>query len=477
MTSPRAPGAAAERTDAGAGPAPTLVILGASGDLAARLLLPGLARLLSQRHLEIDLVGSGRADWDDDQWRDRVQQAFAAAPADLTPQLDTVVRGTRYVQADPTVPQDLDRLLQGCSSGLLVLYFALPPAVTEQACRTLTELDLPPGTRLVMEKPFGRDAVSAEELNQVVTRLVPEDQIYRVDHYLGMSTVLNLFGLRFTNRILESVLDSTHVASVDILLDESLALEGRAGYYDHAGALVDMLQSHALHVLSFVAMEPPSTLGAQDVRDGAAAVLRATRVWGNDPVRSSRRARYTAGTVGDRKLPSYVDEDGVDPARGTETFAEVTVEVNTWRWAGVPFRLRAGKALRRLNKHVVITFKEPRWVPEGLHGYEHPDRVQVGLDPEMLRLDFNVNGPADPHTVDRVGMEASFPPGDLPPYGQVLAGVLASDPTLSVRGDQAVQTWRIMEPVLQAWRDNEVPLEEYSAGSHGPGDPADNGQT
>jgi Glucose-6-phosphate dehydrogenase, C-terminal domain len=133
-------------------------------------------------------------------------------------------------------------------------------------------------------------------------------------------------------------------------------------------------------------MEPPSRIGPRGVRDGAAAVLRATRVWGNDPACSSRRARYTAGRVGDRVVPSYLDEEGVDPARRTETFAEVVMEVNNWRWAGVPFRLRAGKALRKLDKHVVITFREPNWVPAGLLGYERPDRMYIGLDPEVLRL-------------------------------------------------------------------------------------------
>ena len=448
----------------------TVLVLGAAGDLTSRLLLPGLAGLVSCRHPRIQLVGSDRVDWDDDRWRDRVQRAFAAeVPA--TPEIDAIVRTTRYVKADVTAPEDLERLLQTCPSGPLVLYFALPPAVAEQACRALTGIPLPATTRLVLEKPFGSDAASADALNQILTRLVPEDQIYRVDHYLGLSTVLNIFGLRFTNLMLESVLDSTHVASVDIVLEESLALEGRAGYYDHAGALVDMLQSHALHVLSLLAMEPPSTISARDVRDNAATVLRATRVWNNDPVGSSRRARYTAGTVGGRAVPSYVDEDGVDPARCTETFAEVVVEVNSWRWAGVPFRLRTGKALRKLDKRVMITFKEPRWVPEGLLGFERSDRMHIGLDPEVLRFDFNVNGIADPWTVERVGMDVNLEPGDLPAYGQVLAGVLDGDPTLSVRGDQAVQTWRIMEPVLRAWRDNAVPLREYAAGSEGPTEP------
>ena len=214
-------------------------------------------------------------------------------------------------------------------------------------------------------------------------------------------------------------------------------------------------------------MEPPATLSARDVRDSTAAVLRATRVWGNDPIGSSRRGRYTAGRVSGRMVPSYVDEQGVDPARRTETFAEVVMEVNTWRWAGVPFRLRTGKALRTLDKRVVITFKEPKWVPEGLLGYERPDRIHIGLD-EVLRVDFNINGVGDPRTVERVAMGVNVEPGDLPAYGQVLAGVLACDPTLSVRGDQAVQTWRIVEPVLRTWRDDAVPLQEYEAGGDGP---------
>jgi glucose-6-phosphate 1-dehydrogenase len=467
VTFPEERATAAEGPDAGTDSSPTLVVLGAAGDLTARLLLPGLAGLVSQRHLKIQLVGSDRIHWGDDQWRNRVQQAFGGEVG-VAREVDTIVHTARYVQADVTEPEDLERLLQTCSARPLILYFALPPAITQQACRALTRVALPATSRLVMEKPFGSDAASADALNQIVTGLLPEDQIYRVDHYLGLSTVLNVFGLRFTNRVLESVLNSNHVASVDIVLDESLALEGRAGYYDHAGALVDMLQSHALHVLSVLAMEPPSTLSARDVRDSAATVLRATRVWDDDPVGSSRRARYTAGRVGGRLVPSYVDEEGVDPARRTETLAEVVVEVNTWRWAGVPFRLRAGKALRKLDKRVMITFKEPNWVPDGLLGYERPDRLHIGLDPEELRLDFNINGAADPRTVDRVAMGVGLEPGDLPAYGQVLAGVLAGDPTLSVRGDQAVQTWRIVEPVLRAWHDDAVPLQEYEAGSDGP---------
>jgi glucose-6-phosphate 1-dehydrogenase len=292
--------------------------------------------------------------------------------------------------------------------------------------------------------------------------------VYRVDHYLGMATVLNIVGLRFANRMLESVLNAEQVQSVDIVFDETLALEGRAGYYDRAGALVDMIQSHSLQVLALLAMEAPSTLEARDFRDGKALVLRATRVWDDDPATWSRRARYTAGEIDGRRLPSYVEEDGVDPDRKTETFAEVVLAVNTWRWAGVPFRVRAGKALRALRKEAVVTFREPPWVPTGLTGYDRPDQLRIGFDPDRLSLDLNINGPDDPSVIEPVTLEATFGPGQLPPYGEVLRGVFEGDPTLSVRGDIAVECWRIVEPVLRAWREDQVPLQEYPAGTTGP---------
>jgi glucose-6-phosphate 1-dehydrogenase len=446
----------------------TLLILGASGDLTSRLLLPGLGGLLTRVRIgSLVLVGSSRDDWDDQRWRQLVADAFAAGNASGV-QAEAVVAGARYLRADVTLEGDLRRLLDVCH-GCVVIFFALPPLVTVKACQALTRIELPEGTRLVMEKPFGTDAASAEALNDLLARLVPEDQVYRVDHYLGMSTVLNIVGLRFANRMFEPVLNARHVQCVDIVFDETLGLEGRAGYYDGAGALIDMIQSHSLQVLALLAMEAPSTLESRDFRDCKAQVLRATRVWG-DPAKCSRRARYTAGQVNGRWLPSYVDEDGVDPARNTETFAEVVLAVDTWRWAGVPFRLRAGKVLSTLRKEAVITFKQPPWVPTGLIGYDRPDRLRIGFDPDRLGLDMNINGPGDPLVVDPITMEADFGPGDLSAYGEVLKGVFEGDPTLSVRGDTAVECWRIIEPVLAAWRDKKVPLQEYPAGSAGPDD-------
>ena len=446
----------------------TLLILGASGDLTARLLLPGLGALLeAEPEHDLLLLGAGMEDWDDERWRETAKQSFAEEASGK--RVDEVAANAIYLQADVTDPADLKKLFEACS-GQVTIYFALPPPVTVKACEALDEIELPEGLRLVLEKPFGTDADSAEALNRLLTELVPEDRIHRVDHFLGLSTVLNIVGLRFANRILEPVLNSNNVESVDIVWDEDLGLEGRAGYYDWAGAMVDMIQSHLLQVVSLMAMEAPTTMQARNFRDATSAVLRATRIWNDDPVNFSRRARYTAGELNGRDLPAYADEEGIDPARKTETFAELVLAIDTWRWAGVPFRVRSGKGLGDPRKEAVVTFKQPSWTPTGLTGTGEPDRLRIGLGfgADKLRLDLNINGPGDPLDLDAVTLETTFGAGELPEYGQVLKGVLEGDPTLSVRGDTAADCWRIIEPVQEAWTKDEVPLSEYPAGSSGP---------
>ncbi len=448
-------------------PIKTLLILGASGDLSGRLLLPGLGGLLTAHpDRKLRLVGSGAENWDDARWRKRVADSFAMVPAS-GPQVDDVLCGTRYLQSDVTDPAGWPDLLAMCEPPVAI-FFALPPPVTAKACRALLGVGLPARTRLVLEKPFGTDEESAAELNRLLVRLVPEDHIHRVDHFLGKSTVLNLLGLRFANRILEPVLTSAHVERVDIVFDENLALESRAGYYDGAGALIDMVQSHLLQILSLLAMEPPSSLSAADLRDHKAGSLRATRIWRGDPVRFSRRARYTAGRLGELDVPSYVDEKGIDPARMTETMAEVTLAVDTWRWTGVPFRIRTGKAIATPRKQAVITFRGAPRLPHGFSGGEAPNRIVIGFGPDTMAIELNVNGPGNPLQIDQTTLRSEFGPGDLPAYGEVLLGVLDADPSLSVRGDTAEDCWRIVAPVLAAWRADKVPLQEYRAGSDGP---------
>lgn len=442
----------------------TLVILGAGGDLASRLLLPGLASFLaSPRGERLGLIGVGQDEMTDADWRARVAAAFAGSPSAVA---DAVAAETTYLTADVTDPTELARIL-GAASGRVALYFALPPAVTERVVGQLAHLDLPDGIVLALEKPFGTDLASATALNRVLQRFLPEEQIFRVDHFLGKSTVLNIIGLRFANRVIEPLFASENVEKVEILVEESLGLEGRAGYYDTAGALIDMIQSHLLQILALLAMEPPSSLDSEDLRGGMAQVLRATRTWTKNGT-SSRRARYTSGTVDGRSLPAYTAEHGVDASRHTETLAEVDLAVDTWRWAGVPFTLRSGKAIGNAKQEIVITFRDVPHLPAGFSSPSRKAQLRIGINPGVMSLDVITNGRGDPFDLEWETMTADFEPSPMTAYGEVLAELMSGDPTLSVRGDIAEQCWRIVTPVVEAWRRNAVPLETYPAGSEGP---------
>jgi glucose-6-phosphate 1-dehydrogenase len=446
----------------------TFLLLGASGDLSGRLLLPALGQLLDAEpeRRELMVIGSGAEDWSQDAWRERIRSSFAAG--DVSEETtDAVLTRTRYERADVTAETDLKRLVAAGPPSPAV-YFALPPAVAVAACTAMKALDLPDDTVLALEKPFGTDAASAASLNRLLADLVPENQIQRIDHFLGRATVLNLVGVRFANRLLEPLWNNTHIDSVDITYDEQLTLENRAGYYDRAGALTDMIQSHLLQVLALVAMEPPAAADAMELRDAKATVLRACHPWNGDPVAAGRRAIYSRGSIDGRAVPDYVAEPGVDPERHTETLAELVLGVDNWRWAGVPFRLRSGKALRSRRKEIVITFKPAPHLPRGLTGDLPPARLRLSMGPDQMALDLNVNGPDDPMELDRATLDANLSPGRLPAYGEVLAGLLDADPFLSVRGDTAEQCWRIVDPVLECWRRGAVPLDTYPAGSTGP---------
>ncbi|WP_051476893.1 glucose-6-phosphate dehydrogenase [Arthrobacter sp. Br18] len=449
----------------------TLLILGASGDLTGRLLLPGLARLVRLGRAEgLRLVGAGSDDWSEEQWQARVDSSFEGArrsadEAGLAA-LDGVRQGSTYFCLDVTEQGALATLV-ATLEGPVAIYFALPPAVSQLACSALYADALPKSTRLVMEKPFGTDQASAHALNTKLAALVPEENIHRVDHFLGKATVFNILGLRFANRILEPVWNNLHIEKVEVVFDEDLSLENRARYYDGAGALRDMIQSHLLHVMALLALNAPSTLHERDLRDQIGSVLRASSVDAGNPD-SSRRARYTAGGIAGRSVPDYAAEPGVDPARDTETLAEIVVSINNDRWAGVPFILRSGKALAVKRKEAIITFRPVSHVPTGFTGQDSPTRLRIGFGPDTLQLELDVNGPGDIFSLDRTVLRAELNATDLLPYGEVLDGVLAGDPTLSVRGDTAEDCWRIVEPVLAAWASGEVPLEEYPAGSPGP---------
>ncbi|MGW9415977.1 glucose-6-phosphate dehydrogenase [Arthrobacter cupressi] len=451
----------------------TLLILGASGDLTGRLLLPGLARLVAAgRAGDLKLVGAGSDDWTAAQWAKRVHDSFSAAATSADARgkaaLAAMEKDTSYHGLDVTAEGALAGLIGGLEAPVAV-YFALPPHVSQKACEILDPAQLPPGTRLVLEKPFGSGTVSARELNRTLAGLVPEDHIHRVDHFLGKATVLNILGLRFANRFLEPVWNREHIEKVEIIFDEDLALEGRARYYDGAGALRDMIQSHLLHIMALLAIDAPATIGERDLRDAISTVLRASSI--TAPYKkSTRRARYGAGSIGGRGVPDYTAEEGVDPSRNTETLAEVQVGIDTWRWKGVPFILRSGKALGVKRKEAVVTFRPVPHLPDGFQGVDAPNQLRIGFGPDTLKLDVDVNGPGDIFSLDRATLLAELNASELLPYGEVLEGVISGDPLLSVRGDTAEQCWRIVEPVLAAWARDSVPLEKYDAGSTGPAD-------
>ncbi len=442
----------------------SILILGAGGDLTKRLLLPGLASLLSVYDYDVQVIGASLDERTQEEWKEMIRASFAQVrdPADA----DRFLESAKYITGDVTDVESLRSMLAACDHSP-VMYFALPPAVTARVCAALRRIDLPDDTRLALEKPFGVDLASAQALDLLIARLVPERQVFRIDHFLGMSMVLNIIGLRFANRFLEPVWNAANVERVEIVYDETLGLEGRGGYYDKAGALVDMLQSHLLEVLALVAMEELPKLDEVELRSNAAQVLRSTRLWNDDPVTAGKRARYTAGRVDDKNLPSYVDEPGVDPGLNTETLAQLVVEVDTSRWRGVPFVLRSGKALGQNRKQVTV-FMRPVHPLQGFFGAPQPDRVTLELKAGEVELLVTTNGSGDPFTLEQQTLEAKMDPGDMLPYGQVLRGIFDGDPLLSVRGDMAEECWRIVDPVIAAWRAGTVPLEEYPAGSAGP---------
>src|SRR5690625_267019 len=274
------------------GVATTLLIFGASGDLTKRLLLPGIGALLERDgDRELTIYGADRAALSQQDFRERLEEALRDGGASES-LIARHVERTRYYECDVADPDQLRAVIEKVSGDdRLVLYFALPPAVTAQACEALTKCDLPPRTHLALEKPFGFDLESARALNRVVAQLVPEDQIHRMDHFLGKSTVIDVMAVRFANLMMQTVWSADHIESVEISYDEELALENRGGYYYKAGALVDMIQSHLLQVMATVAMEQPAAITSRDLRDAKTAVLRATHIWDDDPHLSTHRGR------------------------------------------------------------------------------------------------------------------------------------------------------------------------------------------
>ena len=452
------------------------VIFGGTGDLARRKLLPAFYRLLQRREFAdtSKVLAVATRELSDDEYRELAKEALVAAGVDPDEAERWCWSCLSYQPIAPGFAALADRIgdieeREGLP-GNRVFYLALPPSVFDDTIEGLGSVGLhrgPGWTRVVVEKPFGRDLASARELNGLLHRWFDESQIYRIDHYLGKETVQNLLVFRFANTLFESVWNRDRVEAVQITVAESLGVEGRAGYFERAGIIRDIVQNHLLQVLSLVAMEAPVAMDASAIRDEKVKVLRSIY-----PVTADRvvRGRYVAGELAGVRVPGYLEEEGVAPDSMTETFAALRVEVDNWRWKGVPFYLRAGKRLPRKLTQVAVSFREP---PVCLFDTDeacqvHANVLFITLQPdEGFDLWFDVKTPGEGFELHTQSLRFRYAEvfGELPgAYETLLADVLCGDQTLFVRADEVEEAWRILEPIL----DLSDPPEDYPAGSWGP---------
>lgn len=444
----------------------TIAIFGATGDLTGRYLMPALAALLEAGLVTrpFRILGIAPDEWDwarfcrhTAEWLESCRVGEGAR--------DHLLACLDYRPADVTDRAQVAAALAPLEEPL-VAYLALPSSLFAPSVESLAAARPPTGSRIVVEKPFGEDLASARALNRLLHESFPEEAVFRIDHFLGMQAVQCIPGLRFGNRLFDAVWNREHVERVEVLWDETIALEGRASYYDRSGALRDMIQNHLLQVMSLVAMEPPSGPSADDWRGRKVELLRSvTSVAAEEVDRLTVRARYTAGAVAHRRTSAYVDEPGVDPTRNTETFAQVSLRIENARWAGVPFLLRAGKALARDRQEIVVSFKP---VSRRKRAADCGNRFRLDLGTGRVSLEANVAGLGDDVASRAVALHAELPPQRIPAYGRLLHDVLRGDLSLAVRDDEVEESWRIVDPVLEAWTKGYSRLKEYAAGSEGP---------
>jgi glucose-6-phosphate 1-dehydrogenase len=454
-----------------------MVIFGATGDLTARLLLPAVAQLVESNALpsDIRILGSAVERWSAEKFREHIAQALDAHAAQVSAATrQQVVKMLDYHPSDVTDPTDVAAVM-GVDHSPTLVYLALPSGLLEAALTALSAADLGSEDAVAIEKPFGTDLASAQRLNALLASGLSAPTIFRIDHFLSNELVRRIVALRFANQVFEPLLNANHVERVDISWLESLTLEGRAAYYDRAGALKDMLQNHLMEALSLVVMDEPARLDAVSFRNSRVEALRniATPTLG-DIQTGTIRARYTAGTIGDRQVPAYVDEPGVDPTRGTESYAAIKLSLQNRRWAGVPFTLRSGKSMPADSAEIAIHFRP---LPPHLFdlNVNLPANVlRIGLMESYVRLDMTING-SDQQLVEQE-LEMLAPKPDRSAYANLILEMFHNSPTLFIRGDEAEEAWRIIDPIAHAWADDKVPMQTYTAGQTPPATPAQAGE-
>ena len=469
------------------------VIFGANGDLTRRKLMPALYRLGRDRRLppSFAVIGSSRTPYNDDAFREKMR-------ADITQFLDgepvdadiwrAFASSLFYVPGDLRDPdsygriaaklRDVERRLE--TGGNALFYLATQPSQYEVAADGIGAAGLAQGAgwrRLVIEKPFGHDLASARALNEALRRIFPEQQIYRIDHYLGKETVQNILAFRFANGIFEPLWNRRYINHVQITAAESVGVEGRGAYYEESGALRDMIQNHLLQVMSTIGMEPSAVYEADLVRDERAKLLRSIRIMKPaDVPRDAVPGQYGPAGIGGVGVPGYRQEPGVPPDSQTVTYAALTLFVDNWRWAGVPFYLRTGKRLPRRVTDIAIHFNPAPHLPftggDGASGMA-PDLLIIRIQPEEgISLRFLSKQPGAGMQLRPVSMDfsygASFGARQPEAYETLLLDAMRGDSTLYIREDAVEASWAVVEPVLEVWSGQKCAFPNYAAGAWGP---------
>jgi len=463
-----------------------LIIFGASGDLTKRKLVPALFELYKQNFLpkKFAVLGASRSSLSDDDFRNRTDEFL---PDDEG--LEEFKKMLFYQSVHTNTADDLKPLKERLDklSGELdieqnyIFYLSTPPSLYSVIPRLLNEIGLSKSDkffrRLIVEKPFGNNLETAKELNVQLLNYFLEDQIYRIDHYLGKETVQNMLVTRFSNGIFEPLWNRRYIERIEITSAEKLGVEDRGGYYDHSGALRDMVQNHLLQVTGFVAMEPPVVIEADAIRNEMLKVFQSLR-----PIRESEvekhviRGQYTASKINGNEIKGYREESGVDHLSRTETFAALRFYIDNWRWGGVPFLIRTGKKLPTRVTEIVITFKK---VPHHLFDGNSDDvkthnQLIIRIQPdEGILIKFGMKTPGAGFKVQTVNMDFHY--SDLADttvpaaYERLLHDCMIGDATLYARGDAVEKAWEFVQPILNAWNSNpDIPIYGYPAGTWGP---------
>jgi len=452
------------------------VILGASGDLAARLLFPALYRLEARDAIDqLRIVGYGLESWSTDRFLGHVRKQLGEeGNVEVKGDVWNRISGRMEYKSGDLDAESLRALRTNEESGTTVYYLALPPGLFPKAATGLVEAGLTGSgeQRLVVEKPFGTDLASARKLNEELHRNWDEESIFRIDHYLGKETVQNLVVMRFSNRILEPLLCSTHVDHVQITVAETLGLEGRYRYYDGIGALRDMIQNHLLQLFCLSAMEAPSIWNPKVLRDHKVEVLRSVRRDTAGVENWAARGQYGAGTLDGARVPAYRDEPHIEDDSRTETFAAVRLTVDSWRWEGTPFYLRSGKRLGARVSEIAYRFRQPpaRLFEETPLAISEANWLVFRIgEPEGVDLILQAKKPGLELEADLTRLHADYGEGsgrEASAYEQLLLDVLEGDHTPFLRVDEVEDAWEILDPVLEAWKTGDPEI--YAAGSAGP---------